>query len=208
MLPRILRYSGHDACTLWSVGQRIAWSLVIGLSCVACGPDHSWLPLDAGRSWFYIVNDSTKAEKKVYPVLWRVGREIPVAGSMGRELTSELGVMRLAWKDSTLYMSESPTVTFAPAIPLFGDDRRETRWKGLARWGSQRYDATARVTMTDEKIQQGTHDVAAKVSTVLLSLPNRGVELKTWFVAGTGIVRQEQRINNVLTFDLSITQTP
>jgi hypothetical protein len=208
MLPRILRYSGPNACRLIVVQPRYDWLFLAMLCCVGCGPTHSWLPLDAGRSWFYIVNDSTKAEKKVYPVYWKVGREVSVAGAAGNELTSELGTIRLAWKGSTLYMAESPTVSFAPALPIFADDRKETPWKGVARWGTQRFDATARVTMTDDKIQQGTRDVAAKVSTVLISLPNRGVELKTWFVSGEGIAKQEQRINNVLTYDLAIARAP
>jgi hypothetical protein len=159
-----------------------------------CGQKTDLMPLETGKSWTYI----TKAGFNTFVEPVKVVRRMPVAGTEGYELVGPLGSSRLAWKDGVLFASTTANARFMPALPLVYPGKEERKWQGRMESNGKTYDATARISLKQERLKVGGGEVGTTLSTILLQIPDTGIELKTWFQPGVGIVQQEQRINRVL----------
>jgi len=189
---------------MYEMGGRTAFGVLLSGLCVGCGSAQGWMPLEDGWAWQYTIEDRQGAVSRTYNEPWQVGREVAVAGVMGREVKSNLGVLRLGWKGSQLFMSQSTTATFIPAMPIFSAQDGKTEWSGIVKWGSQRLKASAILTMTTAKVDYGAEKELAKISDIVVTLPNQRMGINTTFVEGAGIVRQEQTLNNKSIYEVKL----
>ncbi len=180
--------------------MRIVRRFVQGLALLAlatgCGSPTQWMPLETGRSATYQITAGLHQFVEVVTV----GKHVPVAGTNGYELTGKMGVRRMGWKGGTLYQSQSPTAMFIPALPLFLGTPSAS-WKGVVRWGDRSMSGTGATTMSD-----GTGEALAgcKVSTIRLDLNHHAYRLETVFKPGTGIIDQQQWMDDVSQFRMKL----
>jgi hypothetical protein len=188
--------SGADPVYPYRIVRRFVQGLAILMVATGCGSVVHWMPLDEGQSWTF----HTTAGLRQFVEKVSVGRSVPVAGANGYELTGKMGVRRMAWKGSVLYLSQSPTASFVPALPLFVDGH-SLPWKGQVRWGGKTLFGEGALTMTDptDKASAGT-----KTSTVRLKLGGHSYRLETVFQPGVGIVDQRQWQDDVLQYRMKL----
>jgi hypothetical protein len=149
------------------------------------------MPMTTGMQWTYQVRGpfSTYVE----PMTVRERRS--VAGVPGFVLSSGLGESRLAWKASQLLAESVHSTRFEPPIPLLDLDRLTLNWSGTMTLLNSKFQAKAEVVQSNERLEIGGRKMNATVSTILIELPKRRIELKTWFVDRIGIARQTQHTN-------------
>jgi len=175
-------------------GGRVFLAAGIGALAVGCGSHTDLMPLEVGKTWNYV----TRAGFNTFVEPVKVTRELAVAGAQGYELVGPLGASRLAWKGDTLYAFQTANARFIPAVPLLVPGRKEMVWRGRMESNGVIVPATAHVSHSEEKIKIGGREIPTTLSTVIVQIPDKGIELKTWFQSGVGIVQQEQRTNRVL----------
>lgn len=176
--------------TIKSVVKRLSIPL-LACSLCACGAGgDDYMPLQTGKTWTYKV----QANLNPYVEPIKVNRRISVAGVDGFELTGPLGQSRLAWKDGHLLADRLGSSRFNPPITLLAPSlKRPVDWKGQVSSLAGREDGKASLTQTSEEITLGGRKYSTLRSRLALETPRHTIELLTWFSAGTGIVRQEQR---------------
>lgn len=166
---------------------------VATLLCAACGTNTGWMPLEQGRTWTYYVQ--TPAINRVESL--RCERAVRVGLARGWSITSEAGSSKLAWSGSNLIASELLGTTFDPPLKLLDASSTHAKWKysGLCQWGM----ATAKISVSawqaPDNLRAGGQDRSSILVTHQFSLDGKHHELKTWYQMGTGVIRQEHRIN-------------
>lgn len=163
--------------------------LVMASGCRGGSPN--LMPLRAGAEWKYsIVGEFGKHVEEL-----RVNREIGVAGTQGFEVSGPLGVSALAWKNDVLYADRLAGTSFSPPLPLLSQENKTLDWKGTATWPvSGAIKAEASLQQEDEKLTVDAREFQTKKALLRVALADgTTVEVTTWYSAGVGIVRQEQR---------------
>ena len=170
------------------------------------------MPLAKGARWNYAVF----APPQRYFDELKVGNAISVAGTSGFEVSSNMGVGRLGWKNGILYASQTANARFEPALPLYtptvrpkaepGESEPDENYRGTLSAGGEAIRVTGRV-FREEKLQavsaNGVEYKAILCEAALVG-GGRRFNLKTWFVKGIGIVQQEQRVNGRLLVQLQL----
>jgi hypothetical protein len=188
--------------------------LLLGLlTLVGCQrPSTAPMPLAEGARWNYAV---FVPPQRYFDEL-KVGEPISVAGTNGFEVSSNMGVARLGWKNGILYASQTANARFEPALPLYtptirpkaepGKSEPDENYRGTLTAGGETIRVTGRV-FREEKLQAITAngvEYKAILCEAALVGGGRRFNLKTWFVNGIGIVQQEQRINGRLLVQLQM----
>ena len=173
--------------------MRRAWlGLAVGLA-VSCGPaDRSLMPLRTGTVWTYAVErdfDSSVAE-------WRVVGPAPVGSAGGFELRSPLGASRLAWSGERLVASQLSGTRYEPPLPILAPDG--TAWAGTVAGPTGTSQARAKIDREETTEETDGRKRKVTVSAVTIQSTGWEAQVTTWFVAGVGAVRQEQRTDGRL----------
>ncbi len=154
----------------------------------ACGPGvERHMPLREGTAWTYTVQrdfDKLVAEA-------RVEGRVPVGGTLGWRIVGPGLDSTLAWSDGRLVAGSLAGTRFDPPVPLFAGG--EAAWSGSMSPPGRTEHAQGTLTQAEDTLRVGGRD-AKSVRTVLTLRGATGeTVVETWFVAGTGIVRQESR---------------
>ncbi|MHB8635649.1 MAG: hypothetical protein ACYC96_04155 [Fimbriimonadaceae bacterium] len=180
---------------------------IVGLALVGCrGGGQSLMPLSVDHAWTYEVHG-----RRVGQVAeMRVNRRIAVDDVSGYEVTGPLGVDRLAWRGPQLIAETLCNTTFNPPIPLLDSrlPRSPVLWSGAVTAPASVVHATGTLTETATDTVFASHKTAAVKSVLQLNLGRRRLELDSWFVAGVGLVKQEERANDVETERVAMTGGP
>lgn len=173
--------------------MRLGWlGLAVGLA-VSCGPaDRSLMPLRVGTVWTYAVErdfDSSVAE-------WRVVGPAPVGSEAGFEVRSPLGANRLAWSGGWLIASQLAGTRYEPPLPVLALDG--TAWTGIVAGPAGTSRARAKIGRQETTEESDGRKRKVTVSTVTIQASGWEAQVTTWFVAGVGAVRQEQRTDGRL----------
>jgi hypothetical protein len=190
--------------------------LAVAVVAAGCGGGggSDLMPLEVGQTRLYKV----QAGFESYVTTMKVSREISVANTVGYELTSTLGVSRLAWSDGALVAERLVTTQFMPPLPLLfkAEETHDRIWKGRivfvdkAAPAMKDYAAGKKlVTATqsqsvDDQIPFRGNKIHCIRSTVNMQTAENKIEITTWFSAGLGIVRQEQRTDGALVLKLDL----
>lgn len=182
--------------------RRLLLGTGIVLACVGCGSGSSLMPLSVGRTWSFTV----KAGLNSYNAEVKVTRETSVASAKGYEISGPLGTSRMAWNKSGLVADQLVNAQFIPALPLLaeGEESKPRKWHGRVILVDNASPASGVQSQAadDTQTYQGSK-VHTVRSTVLVKTAERNIELITWYLAGVGPIRQEQRTNGTLVVALS-----
>jgi hypothetical protein len=163
------------------------------LALAACSPsDRSLMPLREGTVWTYAVErdfDSSVAE-------WKVVGRAAVGSESGYEIRSPLGSSRLAWQGDRLVASQLAGTRYDPPMPLLAPDG--TPWSGTVHGTGRAGRARASVARETATEETDGRKRSVTVSTVTIKADGWEAQVTTWFVAGVGAVRQEQRTDGRL----------
>lgn len=175
-------------------GTRIGRGLlapVAVLVVAGCGKpaSHALMPLDIGKVWTYEIR--LGIPKRVEQI--KVTRKTAVGGVIGVELEGPLGISRIAWRDDQLIADAGAHARFDPPIPLLDARQKVVPWHGRLTTVSTPRPASALITTIKEDLSWKGRKRAVTHSTVAVQLPDKKITLDTWFLAGVGIVKQEQR---------------
>lgn len=168
---------------------------ILGLGWVGCSPGRNLLPSEPGTKWTYDVRTGFGAGH-VEDV--RVARRLSVAGTEGFELSGPLGQSRMAWKEGTLWMDRTNGVSFDPPAPLLKADESAASWKGKLRMPFGTEVATGSLSHGKETLKIAGRNFETTRSELSFERAVGTTTITTWFAAGTGIVRQEQRTRGAL----------
>ncbi len=154
------------------------------------------MPLEKGATWNYSVRAGFVAA--VHPV--KAARRIAVGEAPGWELQSPMGNSRLAWSGRRLIADQLAGVRYSPPLPLFDPSSRkkDTKWGGFVFVGGKPVEATATISLRQDRFRVGGRDYNTELSEIKLKVGTRSIENLTWFVEGIGIVKQEQRTGPIL----------
>lgn len=161
------------------------------------------MPLDVGHSWRYLA----KAGFDTYDTNLEVSKAVPVAGTQGVELTSDLGACRLAWVGDALVADRLVNAQFSPSLPIVysTDETFDRPWKGFITFVERTMKATATQSQSvDNDLTFEGRKLKSIRSVVKLQAEGHTLELITWFSDGVGIVRQEQRTDGELVMKLEL----
>lgn len=161
--------------------------------------------METGRSWTYHARGGFVGY--VEPV--SVVRPLAVAGSPGFEIQGPLTSARLAWRDGRLLAEQVGGTRYAPPVPLLAQEgEKSIDWSGRAQVLNVGLGAKGTLTQDKEKLDLGGRQVETRVSTLLLEMPRRRVEIRTWFAKGIGIVRQTQHTNGIQDVAIDLVRWP
>jgi len=167
------------------------WALIGLVLLAGCGADDRLMPLRVGNEWSYDVK--TGLPESVASL--KVTREVPVAGIVGCELDGPMGISRMAWKGETLIASVLGNSRFSPPIPLLNsiEERHTEKWSGRMYSHGKTYDAQATLSQEPTPLTREGRKYQATKTVLLLRLPDRELEIQTWYAPGYGILNQVQR---------------
>ncbi len=157
--------------------------------CRSSGQD--LMPLKVGEKRYYMARSGLKN----LPDNVEVTRQVAIGDIEGYELSGNLGAAHLGWSHGRLISDQMSEVRFVPPLPILAPGDKLLEWRGWVLSGDVREPAKASVTHAAARLEKGGRPVETVVSQVDLKISNRSVQLLTWFQAGVGIVRQEQRTN-------------
>jgi hypothetical protein len=168
------------------------------LCLTGCGGGEKYFPLEPGKRWTYKVRTPLYS----YVEQVRVEERVPVGPDRGFKVSGEMGGSRIAWSGSQLKASLIGMTGFSPPITILdsGSKKAKVRWKGMVLLAGKTFSASAELVQDQETIALDGKKVVSLRTTLVLK-PDQGsrvVELISWYVAGIGAVRQEQRTNGVL----------
>lgn len=154
--------------------------------------------MEQGKRWTYKIRTPLYS----YVEQVRVEDSVPVGRDLGFKVSGEMGGSRIAWSGSKLKAALIGMTGFSPPITILDSSsvRAKSDWKGLVLIAGKTIPATAELVQEEEKIALEGRKVKSLRATLTLR-PRDGsrvVELISWYVAGIGAVRQEQRTNGVL----------
>lgn len=167
------------------------WALIGLVVLAGCGADDRLMPLRVGNEWSYDVK--TGLPESVAAL--KVTREVPVAGTTGYELDSPMGISRMAWKGETLIASVLGNSRFSPPLSLLNsiEERQTTKWDGRMYSHGKTYEYKASLSQEPTPLTREGRKYQAVMTTLLLRLPDRELEIQTWYAPGYGILNQVQR---------------
>jgi hypothetical protein len=161
------------------------------------------MPLRVGRSWSYLA----RAGFDTYVTQLQASKQVPVAGTRGVELTSDLGASHMAWVGNALVADRLINAQFEPPLPLVYStaETYERPWKGKVTFIETSWPARATQSQsTDDDLTFEGHKLHCVRSVVKLQSEKGSIELITWFSDGIGIVQQEQRTDGKLVLKLEL----
>lgn len=181
--------------------------VLLGLVLIAgCGADDRLMPLRVGNEWTY--NVKTGLPETVAGM--KVTREVPVAGIVGYELDGPMGISRMTWSGERLVASVLGNSRFSPPIPLLNsmEERHTETWKGRMYSHGKTYEVQATLSQEPTPLTREGRKYQATKTVLLLRLPDRELEIQTWYAPGYGILNQVQRTRtgseNVGRFDVEL----
>lgn len=163
------------------------------------------MPLQAGTATTYVAHFGLN-EMRVEPI--RVGRRISVAGVTGYELTGNLGVARLGWRDGVLYADQTANGWFSPSLPVLAEDEKNRSWHGRVRVMDRMLPGSATLEHHSRTVEIGSRKLKTTQAVVTLKLPAGTIELESWYAPGIGLVQQEQRTNGKRVLQLQMVTAP
>lgn len=165
------------------------------LCLTSCSPPSTELmPLRVGEQWGFIVQS---ARQSIVANI-KVTREAAVGGVPGFELAGPSGISRMAWKNGQLIASELSGTRYSPPIVLCASDipKKAISWQGTLSTPLHDYPASASNKLDLDQTSIGGQTFKAVRSVLVIQFQGSSeIELKTWYVKGMGIIRQEQRTN-------------
>jgi hypothetical protein len=165
---------------------------VLALALLAgCKTQDRLFPMKVGTYWKYDVQNGLA----VFPGTVTVARNVPVEGVMGYELESELGTSRVAWKNGKLIATVLSGMRANPALPLVDGTKTKSteEWKGRLFTGGKTVPCTAKLSQMPETYNKGTRELKTTKAILAIYLPDREIELTTWYANGIGPLSQVQR---------------
>jgi hypothetical protein len=176
------------------------------LLAVGCGGPTDLYPLRVGADWTYRV--TTGFAESVQTI--KVTRRVPVAYTSGFELDGPMGISRLAWRGGTLYAEVLPNTRIYKPMPMLvaGDPKATERWTGMVEVMGSAQKAQEFLHQEPDSIELGSKKYEAIKATLNLKLPDKEVELETWYAPGIGPIRQEQRTNGKLDMKVELLGGP
>jgi hypothetical protein len=167
-----------------------------GIVAAGCGSAEDLYPLKLHEQWTYTVKNSFSTRVQNVAVT----RQIPVALTNGYELDGPMGISRLAWRDGTLYAEALPNTRIYKPMPLLvakvGPATRH--WSGYVQTLAGNEKAEATMEQMPDSIELGARKLDTVRSNLTVKLPNKTVELDTWYARGIGPVKQDERTNGNL----------
>jgi hypothetical protein len=155
-----------------------------------------------GREWTYSVRSGYSSRVETL----RVHERLSVAGVSGWELAGPLGVIRVARKGSQIVAQRLAGADFDPPLPLLIDsaEAANLKWSGKLSHIDGVSKARAEISQTLSKAQFKGESVQALRTVLNLQTPKHRIEILTWYVAGLGPIRQEQRTDGRLDVALQL----
>lgn len=172
--------------------------ILVATALSGCGGGEKYFPLEQGKRWTY------KIRTPLYSYVEQVSVEgrVPVGVDSGFKLSGEMGGSRLAWSGSRLKAGAIGVTGFSPPITILdsGLVKSRSQWSGLLLIAGKGTPAVAELDQDEEQITLEGRRVKSLRATLTLrpKAGSRAFELISWYVAGIGVVRQEQRTNGVL----------
>lgn len=165
--------------------------LVIVAAMAGCDSRDNLFPLRVGNEWSYGV----KTGLADYVEAIKVSRQVPVAGVQGYELTSSMGITRIAWKGETLYARVLTGTRFEPPLPILNgaEEKHTYRWEGSIYSAGKAYKGTATIEQDAESLTQSGHKLNTIKSVITVRLPDREIRTESFYAPGTGLVNQVER---------------
>ncbi|MBS1720683.1 MAG: hypothetical protein JST35_09580 [Armatimonadetes bacterium] len=176
------------------------WVGSIILVLVGCNKADDRMPLAVGNTWSAHSRDSFR--ELVESI--KVTRSISVAGVSGFELSGPLGVSRIAFRDGRLVADQLGITRFSPPIPLLlPGPSAQTAWTGTVASPAGSESTEARLDQIEDKLEIDGKKVNTTKTVLTFKIRGKDLELTTWFRAGIGIARQEQRLDGklIVSFD-------
>lgn len=170
---------------------------LIGIIAVCFGcHDTSYMPLEQGREWKYLVSTSSGSSVASLAVI----EKARVGLTTGWRISGEKGDLRLAWNRQRLVASELSAAQFDPPITLIKTDAKAGSWKWHGTIRSRGFEAasTAECLQQPDRIKIAGNERACLLTIIRLQFRGNNIELRSWFQDGIGIVRQEQRVDDKL----------
>ncbi|HEY3781580.1 MAG TPA: hypothetical protein VGL56_10880 [Fimbriimonadaceae bacterium] len=184
----------------------LAAILLTGIVAAGCGNAEDLYPLKLHEQWTYTVKNSfsTRVQKVA------VARQIPVALTTGYELDGPMGISRLAWRDGTLYAEALPNTRIYKPIPLLVAKvgPATLHWSGEVQTLAGNQKAEATMVQVPDSIELGARKLDTVRSNLTVKLPNKTVELDTWYAKGIGPVKQDERTNGNLDVHVELLDGP
>jgi hypothetical protein len=126
-------------------------------------------------------------------------RKIAVGNVEGFELASDMGSSHFAWIGRNLVTDEMAGSRMSNPLPILTPiSNNFLAWNGLINTGEKWEPASAKIQTVKAKLDLHGASTDTVRSTVVITLPGREIDLKSWFKAGVGLVRQEQTTNGRL----------
>jgi hypothetical protein len=164
------------------------------------------MPMEVGNTWTYTVT----SELSKYVARLKVSKEAPVAGVTGYELSSDLGLFRLAWKNGVLVADSLAGTRFDPPLPLVraGKGKSSDRWSGMVSYLGRTTRSIAEITQDSSTIEIGSKKMDCARVVTKLSIDQKNIEIESCFVPGIGLVEQSQHVDGLLTIGLKYQEGP
>lgn len=188
------------------IGLALGGLVLLG-SLGGCRGSSDFVP---GTTWNYSVRWGTQ---NTLVTTIKVTRKITVGGEEGFELRGPNGVSRLAERDGLLVAGELNGTRFDPPLPLLritnpvtGEDPVTVKtWEGQMIFLKSSQTCRAKLDQHQFKDLWQSKKVKTQVATLTLTTArNRVIEIRTEYLAGTGILNQEQRTDGNFNFAIEL----
>ena len=164
----------------------------------SCGPKpkQGYMPLKKGNAWTYTVRTGLQTTVQVL----KVEKPIAVNSVQGWILNGPMGESRVAWKSGILLAEQLPGTVFSPALPLLDAKKLDStrRWHGTVLSMGRPLECTAEIVQGPDQYVISGHSFSVLKVVVNLHVPQKSIELVTWFAEGIGILSQQQRSQGYL----------
>ncbi len=178
----------------------------IVLSSCQSKPKQQYFPLKKGNVWNYTVR--TGLQTKVQTLT--VEKPIAICSARGWHLTGPMGESRVVWKNGVLFVEQLPDTLFSPPLPLLSAIQIQSKrvWKGQVYYMGKNLDALAEIEQGPDQYIIGGQSFSVVKVLMNLQLPQKKIELTTWFSEGIGILSQQQRSQGYLDCSLEYLSGP
>ncbi len=171
---------------------------LLALLAAGCGRSHQLVPLSVGQKWDYLFRWGVQQETGRLEVV----REVPVAGNVGWELASPMGVSRLGYVGDQLVADQLSGAFLSRPLPIGIPVGTKTKWEGYLTLPGGRKPGKAEIVSTDEKQTVAGRRRSLIRTVVTMKVDGHVVELVTLIAPGDGIVDQEQSTDQKLDFSV------
>lgn len=159
--------------------------------------------MSVGKSWTYLVH----GRRLDQIAQMRASRRVAVDDVSGFELVGPLGTARLAWHGTRLVADSLCGTRYDPPLPLVDAAATSTtfQWSGTVASPTTRTPGHGTITLKTSQAPFASRVMPAVESIVQLQTGRHRYELDSWFVDGIGLVRQEERIDDIQSVSLQMT---